>query len=72
MAAFGTGMIARARARVPKANAEYWRAKIARNVARDAAHREKLAAQGWRALTIWECELKDAAAAEKKLRAFLK
>ncbi len=58
-------------ARMPKANADYWRAKIARTVARDAAHREKLAAQGWRALTIWECELKDAAAVEKKLREFL-
>jgi DNA mismatch endonuclease (patch repair protein) len=58
-------------ARMPKANADYWRAKIAKNVARDAAHREKLAAQGWRALTIWECELKDAAATEKKLHEFL-
>jgi DNA mismatch endonuclease (patch repair protein) len=58
-------------ARSPKANADYWRAKIARNVARDAAHREKLAAQGWRALTIWECELKDKAGVEKQLREFL-
>ncbi|MGJ0504730.1 MAG: very short patch repair endonuclease [Methylocystis sp.] len=58
-------------ARSPKANADYWRAKIARNRARDAAHREKLAEQGWSALTIWECELKDSAAVEKKLRDFL-
>jgi DNA mismatch endonuclease (patch repair protein) len=58
-------------ARLPKANADYWRQKIARNVARDAAHREKLAAQGWKALTIWECELKDEAALEARLRAFL-
>jgi DNA mismatch endonuclease (patch repair protein) len=58
-------------ARMPKANADYWRAKIARNVARDAAHRERLAALGWRALTIWECELKDREALERKLRAFL-
>jgi DNA mismatch endonuclease (patch repair protein) len=58
-------------ARMPKANADYWRAKIARNRARDEAHREKLAALGWRALTIWECELKDKAVVEKKLRKFL-
>jgi DNA mismatch endonuclease (patch repair protein) len=58
-------------ARMPKANADYWRAKIARNVARDAAHRERLAALGWQALTIWECELKDREALERKLRAFL-
>jgi DNA mismatch endonuclease, patch repair protein len=58
-------------ARLPKTNADYWRAKIARNRARDAAHRETLAALGWKALTIWECELTDEAALEKKLRAFL-
>jgi DNA mismatch endonuclease (patch repair protein) len=59
-------------ARLPKANADYWRTKIAKNVARDAAHQTALAAQGWRALIIWECELKDRAAVEKKLRGFLK
>ena len=58
-------------ARMPKANAEYWRAKIARNVARDARYQEALAAQGWRTLIVWECELKDDGALEKKLRAFL-
>lgn len=57
--------------RMPKANADYWRAKIARNVARDAAHRERLTALGWRALIVWECELKDKASLEQKLRAFL-
>jgi DNA mismatch endonuclease (patch repair protein) len=58
-------------ARMPKANADYWSAKIARNRARDIAHQEKLAASGWRALTVWECELKDKETLEKKLRAFL-
>ncbi|GLI92522.1 very short patch repair endonuclease [Methylocystis echinoides] len=58
-------------ARMPKANADYWRAKIARNRARDRAHCETLAALGWRALVIWECELKDQAALEKKLREFV-
>jgi len=58
-------------ARAPKANADYWRAKIARNVARDARNLEALAAQGWRVCVIWECELKDGGALEKKLRDFL-
>jgi DNA mismatch endonuclease, patch repair protein len=58
-------------ARMPKANADYWRAKIARNVARDAAHRARLGELGWRPLIVWECEIKDDAALEKKLRAFL-
>jgi DNA mismatch endonuclease (patch repair protein) len=34
-------------ARQPKANAEYWRAKIARNVERDAANEIALKAAGW-------------------------
>jgi DNA mismatch endonuclease (patch repair protein) len=56
---------------MPKTNADYWRAKIARNRARDLAHQEKLAALGWRAFVVWECELKDRAAVEAKLREFL-
>jgi DNA mismatch endonuclease (patch repair protein) len=59
-------------ARMPKANADYWRVKIAKNVARDAAHREKLAALGWQALVIWECELKNVEAVAEKLRDFLR
>jgi len=58
-------------ARMPKANADYWRAKIERNRARDAANFDKLRATGWSALTVWECELKDLATLERKLRAFL-
>lgn len=56
-------------ARMPKANAEYWRAKIARNRARDAAATAALTAMGWRALTIYECELKDPAALRARLGA---
>jgi len=55
-------------ARVPKANRDYWIGKIARNRARDAAVRGALAAAGWRVETVWECELKDAAALEARAR----
>jgi DNA mismatch endonuclease, patch repair protein len=55
-------------ARTPKANRPYWEAKIARNRARDAEHRVALEAKGWRAVTLWECELKDEAALERRLR----
>jgi DNA mismatch endonuclease (patch repair protein) len=58
-------------ARTPKANADYWLAKIARNRARDAENMETLAQQGWRALVVWECELKDETALREKLAAFL-
>lgn len=57
-------------ARMPKSNADYWRGKIARNFARDATHRERLAALGWRMLVVWECELKDEVAVDKRLRVF--
>ena len=58
-------------ARKPKQNADYWTAKIARNVARDRENLAALEAMGWQALTVWECELKDRAVLENRLRAFL-
>ena len=58
-------------ARTPKQNRDYWLAKVARNRARDAAHREALAALGWRVETLWECDLKDAEALEAQLRLLL-
>jgi DNA mismatch endonuclease (patch repair protein) len=56
-------------ARMPKSNADYWRAKIARNRARDAAATAALDGMGWRALIIYECELKDSAALRARLGA---
>jgi DNA mismatch endonuclease, patch repair protein len=58
-------------ARVPKANAVYWRAKIARNRSRDALHLKSLKAEGWRAVVIWECELKKRGRVAKRLVRFL-
>jgi DNA mismatch endonuclease (patch repair protein) len=54
-------------ARVPKANRDYWLGKVGRNRARDDTHRAALEARGWRVLTLWECELKDAARLEETL-----
>ncbi len=56
-------------ARMPKANADYWRAKIARNRARDETTLATYAAMGWRALVVHECELKEPAALEARLAA---
>ena len=58
-------------ARVPKANRDYWVAKVARNRARDTASREALLALGWRVETIWECELRDAGALTARLETLL-
>ncbi|MBO9709863.1 MAG: DNA mismatch endonuclease Vsr [Caulobacter sp.] len=57
--------------RVPKANRDYWLAKVARNTARDARNRQDLAAAGWRVETVWECEMKDEAALRERAAAWL-
>ena len=59
-------------ARVPKANRDYWVAKIGRNRMRDAAARERLTALGWRVETVWECELRDAPALEARVAGWLR
>jgi len=59
-------------ARVPKANRDYWVAKLARNRARDAWSRTALEAAGWRVEILWECELKDVAALRARLAQLLK
>jgi len=58
-------------ARVPKQNRDYWVGKVGRNRARDERAREALAGLGWRVATVWECELKDKAGLEGRLRHIL-
>jgi DNA mismatch endonuclease (patch repair protein) len=64
---FWHGHDCRRGARTPKANADYWIAKIARNRARDTAAVAALDAMGWRPVTVWECELKDEATLKARL-----
>jgi DNA mismatch endonuclease, patch repair protein len=52
---------------VPKTRAEFWREKRAGNVARDEKHKAALMAEGWKVLTVWECETRS----EKELRVTL-
>jgi DNA mismatch endonuclease, patch repair protein len=59
-------------ARAPKTNAAYWRAKIARNRARDLKTLAAYEAMGWRALVVHECELKDKAGLSARLAEALK
>ncbi|GAA2229035.1 hypothetical protein GCM10010232_14000 [Streptomyces amakusaensis] len=40
----------------PKANAEWWREKLDKNMARDRETTEHLRAQGWTVLRFWEHE----------------
>src|SRR5205823_11378482 len=54
-------------ARVPKQNRDYWLGKIERNRVRDARNGAAIEALGWRALVVWECELKDVPGLTAKL-----
>ncbi|MGE0529721.1 MAG: very short patch repair endonuclease [Hyphomonadaceae bacterium] len=69
---FWHGHDCRRGARQPKDNAAYWRAKIARNVARDQESLRALKDDGWSALVIWECETRDSALLARKLAKFLR
>jgi DNA mismatch endonuclease (patch repair protein) len=47
----------------PKANADWWRTKLNRNVARDRETTEHLIDAGWTVLRFWEHEAPDVVAA---------
>jgi DNA mismatch endonuclease Vsr len=56
---------------LPKVRAEWWAAKLARNVERDERNLAALQAAGWSVLVLWECGVLDEAALAARLRSFL-
>jgi DNA mismatch endonuclease (patch repair protein) len=58
-------------AHAPRSNISYWRPKLARNVARDAAHLSALKKNGWKVLVVWECQTKNVARLSQRLKRFL-
>ncbi|MGA6221837.1 very short patch repair endonuclease [Streptomyces umbrinus] len=48
----------------PRANAEWWRNKLDKNMARDQETTEHLRAAGWTVLRYWEHEIPDTVAKE--------
>jgi DNA mismatch endonuclease, patch repair protein len=68
---FWHGHDCRAGRKRPKTNEDYWLNKLARNKRRDAEHQTKLRTAGWEVLVLWECQLKDRAALQQALVAFL-
>lgn len=44
--------------RAPKANADYWRAKVECNMSRDRRVDKELVATDWRVLRLWEHEIR--------------
>lgn len=55
-------------ATTPKTNQAFWLPKFQRNVERDARKEDALRALGWRVLIVWECETRDKATLEARLR----
>lgn len=58
--------------RLPKTNTDFWRHKIAMNIARDYANGVELDLAGWRVIRIWECEIKTKAKREERLERLYK
>jgi DNA mismatch endonuclease (patch repair protein) len=58
-------------ARIPKSRVDFWTKKLEGNRKRDERNRRALAREGWKVLTIWECQLPDATRLEARIRRFL-
>ena len=58
-------------ARLPKSRQDFWIPKLEGNRMRDERTLKQLEALGWRALTLWECQLKDTAWLQNEIRTFL-
>ena len=54
----------------PASNQDYWKAKILRNVERDAENTRCLLNAGWKVITVWECELRKDAATSRLERLY--
>lgn len=53
--------------RPPKTRPEFWLPKLQRNRVRDTENEAALAVDGWRVLTVWQCEIRDLANLETRL-----
>jgi DNA mismatch endonuclease, patch repair protein len=58
-------------ARLPKSRSDFWTAKLEGNRNRDKRNKRALVREGWKVLTIWECQLRDASHLEARIRRFL-
>jgi DNA mismatch endonuclease (patch repair protein) len=56
----------------PKSNRNYWLEKLKGNRERDASKIANLRANGFDALVVWECEVRDGAKLQRALQKFFK
>ncbi len=57
--------------KLPETRKEFWENKIKGNIERDNNNKTKLEKQGWKVITIWQCELKNKRTKEKTLNELL-
>jgi len=55
----------------PSSRTEFWWPKIDKNRDRDRRVQKQLKKDGWRVLTVWECETKNQARLQRRLCRFL-
>ena len=55
------------RSKLPATRRAFWEKKITDNVKRDRSQASRLRGEGWRVLTVWECQLRQAATKDKVL-----
>lgn len=53
---------------LPTANRAYWAKKFELNQERDRRVARALRSDGWRVLTVWECQMRDDASTDRLLR----
>jgi len=51
--------------KLPKTRSDFWADKLSQNRLRDERKRDHLMSDGWRVLTVWQCELLDAGLIER-------
>jgi DNA mismatch endonuclease (patch repair protein) len=60
------------KASTPKSRPDFWAEKFRQNVSRDARIEAELEALGWRVVTVWECQTRDAKMLSKALQPVLR
>jgi DNA mismatch endonuclease (patch repair protein) len=58
-------------ARLPKSRLDFWLPKLTANKERDANSLARLAELGWDVMTVWECQVRDTSALNRRIREFL-
>jgi DNA mismatch endonuclease, patch repair protein len=58
-------------ARLPKSRLDFWVPKLESNKERDKRNKRELTKNGWKVMTVWECQLNDKSRLVAMIRRFL-